>query len=183
MNGTVYLASADSALLRRALEGCSGGSCLEMGTGNGGALLELSKRFGLVVGTDVLRPEMADWKEAGANYILGDVASCLRPSIFDLVAFNPPYVAAKLANDRAVEGGERLEVSKAFLRDALRVVKRSGVVIFLLNDDANPLEFEKICAEYGFSMQAKESERVFFEELTVFLARASAESDQRPSSS
>jgi methylase of polypeptide subunit release factors len=126
---------------------------------------------------------MADWKETGANYILADGAMCLRSSTFDLVAFNPPYVAAEPADDRAVEGGLRLEVPKAFLREALRVVKRSGVVIFLLSDDTSPKEFEEMCAEHGFSMEVKESERVFFEELSVFFARASVEPHQRRPSS
>ena len=177
MSGTAYLASTDSALLRRALEGRSGGSCVEVGAGNGGALLELSKGFGLVVGTDIVRPEVADWKGAGVNYILAEGASCLRSSTVDLVAFNPPYLSAEPADDRAVEGGLDLEVPKAFLTDALRVVRRGGVVVFLLNDEAKPQEFEEICGEHGFNMEAKESERVFFEELTVYVARSPAGSE------
>ena len=170
MNGRVYLASEDSALLRMALRPYSGRSCLEIGAGNGGNLVELSKRFGTAVGTDLVRPEMPDWKGAGANYILADGASCLRPTSFDLVAFNPPYLAEEVEADRAVEGGKHLEVPKKFLWEALRTVKEEGVVVFLLSDEADPGEFESLCSGYGFRLKRVASERVFFEDLSVFEA-------------
>jgi release factor glutamine methyltransferase len=170
MTGTTYLASEDSALLRRALRGYSGGSFLEIGAGNGGSLVELSTRFGLVIGTDLARPSMSDWKGAGASYVLAEGATCLRPALFDLVAFNPPYLATEMSDDPAVEGGRGLEVPKAFLREALRVVKRSGRVVFLLNDEAKVEEFEQECADAGFGLERIASERRFFEELVVYSA-------------
>jgi release factor glutamine methyltransferase len=87
-----YLASEDSALLRSALGAYSGETCLEIGAGNGGNLLSLSERFDMVVGTDVVRPDMDDWKEKGPSYVLADGGSCLKDAAFDLVAFNPPYL-------------------------------------------------------------------------------------------
>jgi len=170
MSGTVYLASEDSALLRRALQPYSGLSCLEIGSGNGGNLVGLAKRFGTVVGTDLVRPEMSDWKEVGANYILADGASCLRPDSFDLVAFNPPYLAEGDSPDRAVGGGSHLEVPKRFLREALRTVNDGGAIVFLLNDEADPGEFGRLCARSGFHLERVASKRVFFEELSVFTA-------------
>jgi release factor glutamine methyltransferase len=172
MSGAHYLASEDSALLRKALQGYSGERCLEIGAGNGGNLLELSKRFRLVVGTDLVRPSMSDWREAGANFILADCASCLRDSVFDLVAFNPPYIVGDVENDAAVEGGRNLEVPKSFLLEGLRAVRRGGSIVFLLNDDANTEEFRHICSGMGFELERTVSEREFFEELTVYLARA-----------
>ena len=168
MKGDAYLASEDSALLRRALRGCSGGSCLEIGAGNGGNLVELSTRFGLVIGTDIARPSMSDWKTAGASYILAEGAACLRPLVFDLVAFNPPYLAHEVRDDPAVEGGRNLEVAKFFLREALRVVKATGRIIFLLNDEANIEEFEQLCADSGFALEPMAAQRLFFEELVVY---------------
>ena len=168
MKGDAYLASEDSALLRRALRGCSGGSSLEIGAGNGGNLVELSTGFGLVVGTDIARPSMADWKTAGASYILAEGAACLRPSVFDLVTFNPPYLARIVRDDPAVEGGRNLEVPKSFLREALRVVKATGRIIFLLNDEANIEEFERLCEDSGFALEPLATQRLFFEELVVY---------------
>lgn len=171
MSGGQYTSSEDSALLRKALGGRSGESCLEIGAGNGGNLVHLSKRFRLVVGTDLIRPSMTDWKEAGANIVLADGASCVREGTFYLVAFNPPYVAADI-EDRNVDGGKRLEVPKKFLGDALRAVKKDGEVVFVLSDDADFAEFSEIADEAGFAVRPLTSQRMFFEELTVYSATA-----------
>ena len=168
MSGEPYLSSEDSALLRSALGGRSGERCLELGAGNGGTLVHLSARFRLVVGTDLVRPSMTDWKKAGANFILADCASCIRSGAFDLVAFNPPYVRAGV-EDRAVDGGVDLEVPRRFLQEALRVARDE--VVFVLNDEADLQEFRDICAGAGFGLRPVASRRMFFEELTVFSAK------------
>ncbi len=172
MTGKPYLASQDSALLRKALRANSAGSCLELGAGNGGNLVEMANRSALVVGTDIVMPAMSDWKEAGTNFLLADRGSCLRDSCFDLVTFNPPYLPAEPAEDTAVGGGRSLEVPESFLREALRVVKKSGTVVFLLNDAADEERMRRICAESGFRLERTASQRVFFEELRVYSATA-----------
>jgi len=171
MSGPQYLAAEDSALLRKALGGRSGGACLEIGAGNGGNLAELSKRFGLVVGTDLERPSMLDWRQMDANYVLADAASCFRPLSFDLVAFNPPYIAEEVT-DRTTQGGGRLEVPKWFLREALRVVKKGGRVLFLLNQEADLAEFRGICEAAGYELRKTMSKKLFYEELAVYDASA-----------
>ena len=169
MSGDQYLASEDSALLRRALEGRTGERFLEIGAGNGGNLVQLSGRFRLVVGTDLVRPAMADWKGSGADFVLADGAACLRGGAFDVVAFNPPYLPVPV-EDRAVDGGASLEVPKQFLREALRVAKKDGDVVFVLNDEANLEDFGRLAREEGFTLRPLFSKRVFFEELTAYSA-------------
>jgi release factor glutamine methyltransferase len=169
MSGDQYLASEDSELLRRALEGRSGEGCLEIGAGNGGNLVQLAERFSLVVGTDLQRPSMTDWKKAGANFVVADGGSCLREGLFDLVAFNPPYIPGPI-EDRAVDGGPSLEVPKGFLREALRKVKKGGEVVFILNNEAKLEEFRQIALEGGFRLRPLASRKLFFEELTAYLA-------------
>ncbi|HEY6283278.1 MAG TPA: hypothetical protein VIW22_05070 [Nitrososphaerales archaeon] len=176
MSRKPYIASEDSALLRRALSKYSGGSCLELGAGNAGTLIELSGRFATAVGTDIVRPSMMDWKRAGVDFVLGDGASCIRSSTFDLVAFNPPYIAAAVGADPAVEGGESLEVPLMFLKEALRVVKSSGRVVMVLNDAADLVKFRGACASSGFMIEKVASLRVFFEELAVYVASVGPES-------
>ena len=172
MSGPPYISSDDSALLRRALRGRSGGAFLEIGTGNGGTLVALSGRFGTVVGTDLTRPDMQDWR-SNAGVLLASGASCFRNEVFDLVAFNPPYLAEEVG-DRAVDGGRGLGVPKSFLAEALRVVKKSGSVVFLLNQDARLSEFEDVCRRGGFGVRLLEAERTFYETLSVYEARAGA---------
>ncbi|HEV2226224.1 MAG TPA: hypothetical protein VGR56_05390 [Nitrososphaerales archaeon] len=169
---TPYIASEDSALLRRVLSEYSGRMCLEIGAGNAGTLIALSAKFTDVIGTDIVRPAMMDWKESGVDFVLADGATCLRSSTFDLVAFNPPYAAAAIGADPAVEGGLELEVPLKFLKEALRVVRPEGRVVMLLNDEAELAKFEEACAGSGFRLRQVASLRVFFEELSVFVASA-----------
>ncbi len=169
MSGAFYTASEDSALLRKALRECSGESALEIGAGNAGNLVDLSDRFALVVGTDLHRPGMQDWREGRANFVLADRASCMRDSAFDLVAFNPPYLRGKIG-DGSVDGGEGLEVPKSFMEESLRVVKGAGKVVFLLYQEADIADFEVICEARGFRIRELASERLFFEKLFVYVA-------------
>ena len=173
MSEETYISSEDSALLRKALHALSGGRCLEIGAGNCGNLLEMRRGFELVVGTDLVRPSTSDWRGKGIDLVLADAASCFRPGSFDLVAFNPPYLAVGVSHDRAVEGGERLEVPKAFLVEGLRTVKGTGKIVFLLNDEAHVGEFEELCSVKSFTLKRLAASRVFFEELAVYSAAAS----------
>ena len=172
MSGEPYISAEDSALLRSAVRGLSGESCLEIGAGNGGNLIELKKGFRLAVGTDLQRSAASDWRGNGIEFVLTDAASCLRSEAFDLVAFNPPYLAVEITDDRSVEGGKDLAVPKAFLREALRTVKRTGKIVFLLNDEADIAEFEGICSEKSFVLTRVATKRTFFEELSVYSAAA-----------
>lgn len=163
-----YLASEDSALLREVLKTRSGESALEIGAGNGGNLIVLSDGYRNAVGTDIVRPRMTDWRASGADFLLADGASCLRPASFDLVAFNPPYLPVEVIDDSSTEGGVDLEVPMKFLREALRTVKPTGRIVMLLNDQAPVERFEAECSRHGFSLAKVASQHLFFEELSVY---------------
>ena len=165
-----YTASEDSALLREVLMAYSGGSALEIGAGNGGNLVVLAKGFETAVGTDIVMPWMTDWRTWGADFLMTDGASCLRAGSFDLVAFNPPYLPAEVANDPSTEGGAGLEVPLRFLREAFRTVKRTGRIVMLLNDQAPIGEFEAECSRQGFRLTRVAKRHIFFEELSVYEA-------------
>ena len=179
MSGATYISSDDSALLRSALGGRSGGACLEIGAGNGGTLVALAGGFVLAAGTDIARPAMRDWKER-ADFVLADRASCFRGGVFDLVAFNPPYLPGRRTGDQAVDGGPGLELPLTFLREALRVVKKGGSVVFLLNHEADLGSFERECARRGFGLRQVASERLFFETLFVYEASSIAGDHREP---
>jgi len=177
MNATPYLSSEDSTLLRKAIRGLSGRACLEIGAGNGGNLVAVSRDFQLAVGTDLVGPGMDDWSQAGANFLLSDLASCFRDETFDMVMFNPPYLSSEEIEDPAVDAGREGEVTLAFLREALRVVRGSGVVLMILSQ-GNPLESVRTeCERRGFKLTRIESVRLFFEELTVYRACRAAGPD------
>jgi release factor glutamine methyltransferase len=169
MIGSPYISSDDSRLIRRALAGRRGGACLELGAGNGGNMILASKGYGTVVGTDLSKPAMMDWKEHG-GYVLADGGSCFRSGVFDLVFFNPPYVPEEETGDQTVDGGRGLEVPKELLKEALRVVRERGTVLFLLNDEAEIGEFQEICRQRGFGVRRVLSERLFYEVISVYEA-------------
>ncbi len=165
-----YVASEDSAFLRRQLNGLKGRRALEIGAGNGGNLIELAWGFELVVGTDLTRPSTIDWK-AGADFVLTDLATCFRNEVFDLVVFNPPYLPSEEVDDRAVDAGKEDSVPLSFLREAFRVVSGSGKILFLVAGESSVKHFEKECARKGFRMRMLGREHLFYEELCVYEAR------------
>lgn len=177
MKASPYLAGEDSALLRVALRSYRGDACLELGAGNGGNLVDLVRRFKVVVGTDLARPTMTDWKNRGADFLLADTASSFRERTFDLVAFNPPYLPS--LGDYTIDGGLELETPKIFLAEALRVVKRNGTVVFLLNQDADLTGFQDVCSSSGFKMRRVLSKHLFYETLSVFEALAAKAAEAR----
>jgi release factor glutamine methyltransferase len=169
MSGVPYASSEDSALLRSAMAGRSGSSALEVGAGNGGGLDVLSHAFSLVVGTDLIRPGMGDWKVRGSNFVLADRATCFRSSVFDLVAFNPPYLPSDVTTDVAVDGGkEGTEVPLGFVEEALRVVAKGGRILMLLQADELPEKVAERIRAGGLRATAVAMKKMFFESLTVF---------------
>ena len=169
MSSETYLSSDDSALFRKVLRRYSGESCLEIGAGNGGGLIELSRGFEMAVGTDLQPPSDSSWRRDSVELVLADSAGCFREGSFDLVAFNPPYVPSDRLTDRAVDGGkEGEEVMMRFLTDAMRVSKRGGEIVVLLSSE-NPLApIERLCQQNGFSVRLLETKRLFYETLTVY---------------
>lgn len=152
--------------------GYSGSKCLEVGAGNGGNLVELLRKFEFVAGTDIVAPGMRDWSQEGAHYILADRGSCFRDGTFDLVIFNPPYLTTDGVIDVAVDGGKNGEIPLSFLREALRVVKDTGKVLMLVNDESPLSEFERECTRRGFLLTKVAGRHLFYEDLSVYEARS-----------
>lgn len=169
MKRSPYRPAEDTELLRTVLRGYSGDSCLEIGAGSGGTLVELAQTFALAVGTDVARPDKLEWDGRRGNFVLSDSAACFRDASFDLVAFNPPYLPSETIEDIAVDGGsEGIEVPLRFLKEALRVMKRSGKVVMLLSSLDNITEIESECARRNVKLRKITEKRLFFECLYAF---------------
>lgn len=168
----VYIPSEDTATLARALRSYSGDACLEVGFGSGAVLSSLLPRFGLVVGTDLVTVAQAASAKGGAEVLLADRATCFRGGVFDVVAFNPPYLPSLDIRDRAVDGGRGgLEVPLRFLEEAMRVVKPGGRVVALLSTESDLETFQGECSRRGLALEEKERTPLFFETLVVFELR------------
>ena len=158
-------------MLRKAVESYSGGACLEIGAGNCGTIVALTKSFDLTVGTDLVRPGNADWEGGKSEIVIADTATCFVSESFDLVVFNPPYLPSSVIEDRAVDGGRGgVEVPLRFLREALRVVKRSGKVVMVLSSHSLIAEIELECARMNVRVRRTSEKELFFERLYVLEA-------------
>ena len=146
-----------------------GGSFLEIGVGNGGNQKFVKGKFDLVVGTDIVKLKEVKLENPFAELIMADRASCFRSSVFDVIAFNPPYVPSETIVDRKVDGGPNgVEVPLGFLKSALEVIKKSGKILILLSsEDQMPL-FRKFCEEHLLISKKVIERKLFFETLTVF---------------
>ena len=104
-----------------------------------------------------------------SEFIIADRATCFRNSVFDVVAFNPPYVPSETIVDKAVDGGPNgVEVPLEFLRSALEVVKKSGKILILLSSDDSMPMFQAFCLENHLSFKKIARRKLFFESLTIF---------------
>lgn len=167
--------SEDSAALLRSLRPYRGGRFLEIGVGSGAVLQSVAPRFALAVGTDILSVAEARAARDGSEVVITDRASCFRGEVFDLVAFNPPYLPSNGIEDRTVDGGVGgIQVPLAFLEEALRVMKRDGRTVLLLSDESDVEGFRRTCEGKGLRIEEKGRTDLFYERLYVFEVRRAA---------
>jgi len=143
-------------------------SFLEIGVGNAVNLRRFSGRFLLSVGTDIeQRNEMKELKKSkDYEIVIADKASCFRSSVFDVVAFNPPYLPSEGIDDITVDGGAGgIEVPFAFLEDAIRVGRAPHKVVIVLSTDSNVTSFKERCKTIGMRCEVIAQKKLFFETL------------------
>jgi release factor glutamine methyltransferase len=177
-SGVGYLSAQDSLLLRRNLVSVSGGACLEIGAGNGSNLKDLSGRFRILVGTDlVLSAHLRSATELDLSVVITDRATTFRDSVFDLVILNPPYLPSSELQDVATDGGTGgMDVPLLFLREAVRVVKADGKILVVLSSDS---DLRRLAAlqKQGVRFRVIDSESLFYEKLFVFELRKEEHGD------
>jgi release factor glutamine methyltransferase len=156
--------------MEKALENVqSGTSYLEIGVGNGGNLRAAQKKFHIVTGTDIASVAYAKKSNPSSELVLADRASCFRPSTFDVVAFNPPYLPTNEIVDKTVDGGEGgIEVPIRFLESAIGVMKNSGRVLVLLSSESKLDCFLNYCERHSLAVNKLCENKLFFETLFVF---------------
>ncbi len=172
MNQVVYPYSEDSALLGEAIfRAKSGETFLEIGFGNGGNLSKAANRFTLVVGTDIISPSKFPSNiPENSDVLCADRATCFRDAVFDLVAFNPPYLPSETIEDTTIDGGSTgVEIPLKFLDDALRVLKNGGKILVLLSSLGSTEKFSKFCSDHSVVSSKVGEKKLFFETLTVYL--------------
>lgn len=171
---SVYRPAEDSLLLLRAIVVHPGERFLEIGTGTGLIALHAARETDAVA-TDA-NPKAVRLARTNARrnglaleLVRTDLAAGIRGP-FDVVAFNPPYLAGRPRDDldRAWQGGvQGSEVSVRFLRDVGRILAPGGRA-YLLVSRANA---EARCAAEAFRVRTVASTSLFFETLDVLELR------------
>lgn len=175
----VYEPAEDSAVLAAEvvedLADAAPALVLDVGTGSGYVGRRIAEATGArVVGVDVNPEACRAAAKAGLEPVLGDLTAAFDDGVFDVVAFNPPYLPAtpEAAWDdwfeTAVTGGETgRELVEAFLDGVGRVLAPDGVSYLLVSTYTGVDAVVDHAATYGFSAVALADATFPGETLTV----------------
>lgn len=177
----VYQPAEDSYLLATTLApeiqaSAEGPPCvLEVGTGSGFVAAYLAEHTAAtVVGSDLNPHACRQAQERGVAVARADLVAPFQDGVFDVVAFNPPYLPRDPAAERedwmevALTGGESgREVIELFLDDVGRVLAPDGCVYLLVSTMSGVDEVVEYAGDRGFSAVALRDESFPFETLTI----------------
>jgi release factor glutamine methyltransferase len=169
-----YQPSDDTYLILKSLVGYRGKSALEIGIGSGAILRELSKRFSVVVGTDIDFAALSFCNQSNdmeADLVCCDGTNPLATSQkYDLIVSNPPYLPYDDTDifDRTIYGGiTGSETAIEFLKSAICLLSQHGAILILLSSLSNLPQFYREVALLGLSRRTISRKRLFFETLLV----------------
>ncbi len=170
-----YEPAEDTMLLLKAAldEAKPDDKAIEIGCGRGIISLELSKRAGSIIATDINPSAVKLAKIYGLEAVRADIFGGLKGK-FDLVIFNPPYLPTtdeeKISGwiNYALDGGENgRETINKFIENLSDHLNPNGRCLLLVSSlsDLNAV-LEKARVE-GFVATQVANERCFFEELYI----------------
>jgi release factor glutamine methyltransferase len=170
-----YKPAEDTFLLADAIKRYSNKITLEIGVGSGYVTAEICKRNTFVVGTEIDKKVLKDAQTRlkSLNFdnfelVLCDGASAFREECFDLIVFNPPYLPSEKILDRTIEGGkEGIEVTRRFIEQSLRIISKSGSIVFVLSTLSNYNKIIKRLKRMNFKVRKIGKRKLFFEEIFV----------------
>ncbi len=176
----VYPPMEDTFLLLESAEVTPGQRVLEMGSGSGLISVHLARAGAQMTAADA-NPKAVECTRANAarngvevSTLVSDLFSNVRDR-FDLILFNPPYLAVDEEGDleKAWSGGESgVEILSRFLSEAPPFLSRNGSILLLVSSEMEESALDLLLSEYQVEQVA--SRRFFFEELRVLRLRKKA---------
>ncbi len=175
---SVYEPSDDSYLLAETIYTQPGLHVLDIGCGTGIQSIVLALQGAIVLSVDknpkALENTLHNAELAGVSDFIKTLKSDLFSNIpketkFDIIVFNPPYVASEGKTDIALDGGKQgKEVLHKFLDTFSDYLKKDGVCFFLQSSLNNFEETQEILKKKGFFVEILNRQNLFMEELVVF---------------
>jgi len=158
----VYEPSEDTYYLLESINVKKNQSVLELGTGCGLIAIECARKAKNVVGTDI-NPHAIECAKKNlelnkqkinclVDFRQGDLFKAVKKNEkFDIIIFNPPYLPTK-SNEKingwlnmALDGGyDGLLITKKFLKNVLKYLKKNGKAYFVFSSLSNQKKLENI---------------------------------------
>ncbi|QSG10467.1 Methylase of polypeptide chain release factors [Halapricum desulfuricans] len=151
---------------------------LEVGTGSGYVATALADTGAAVVATDINPMACREARDAGLAVVRANLVEPFRDGVFDVVAFNPPYLPTPPEQEfddwmeRALSGGEDgRAVVDPFLDTVRRVLAEDGVVLLLVSSLTDIEAVRERAAAGGLDAREVADESHPFERLVVLELR------------
>lgn len=167
----MYLPSDDSIFLSNIVNNYHGQLALEIGTGSGIILNELSKNFRIVIGTDIDFDSLKRSQSVLKNnrLICCDAASAIHDIKFDLIVTNPPYLPSNPNHvDKTVDGGPTgVEVSIHILTSVLDKLSENGKILIVVSNLSEKKKLENFITENNLVIKQIANKDLFYESLDI----------------
>jgi release factor glutamine methyltransferase len=167
----LYLPSDDSIFLSNIVNHYHGQLALEIGTGSGIILNELSKNFRIVIGTDIDFDSLKRSQSVLKNnrLICCDAASAIHDIKFDLIVTNPPYLPSNPNHvDKTVDGGPTgVEVSIHILTSVLDKLSENGKILIVVSNLSEKKKLENFITENNLVIKQIANKDLFYESLDI----------------
>ncbi|WP_254274086.1 HemK2/MTQ2 family protein methyltransferase [Haloarcula marina] len=173
---SVYQPAEDSALLADAARERvnEGDRALDVGTGSGYVAAAMADAGADALGVDLNPEACRQARENGVPVVRGDLLSPFRDGVFDLVAFNPPYLPTPEEKEwddwmeHALSGGEDgRRLVDPFLDGVGRVLASGGEALLLVSSLTDPEAVRAYARERDLVGERIASEKHPYEELVV----------------
>ena len=161
----IYEPAEDSLLLKKFIKKYAKGRILDMGTGSGVLALEAMNYNEEVEACDINKKAVKLVKKKGVKVYFSDLFSNVKGK-FDLIMFNPPYLALEVdycgiklkgkdlryVNDKAIVGGKYgYETLERFFKEIRKFLNKNGKVLIVVSS-LTP-RVEEILKENGFKFK------------------------------
>ncbi len=181
-----YEPREDSFLLAEQVKKFAKGSVLDIGTGSGiqaeaaAKKKSVSKVLAVDIDKEAIELCRATIKHRKIKFIVGDLFSSVKGKAkFDTIIFNPPYLPEepktepkKLTGELALTGGRYgHELLEKFLREAGNFLTPNGIILIVFSSLTDKSRVDSLIEENLFDAKQLSTERIFFEDLFVYLLK------------